>query len=73
MWKGILIKHVSSLLKKVHFDVVTACLALMHIIKSETEPATNRIKRLLKVLSPYTFNLYYLQGKYMILSDFCHK
>ena len=31
---------------------------------------TNRIKRLLEVLSPYSFNLYYIKGKDMILSDF---
>ena len=32
--------------------------------------ATNRIKRLLEVLSAYSFNLYYIKGKDMILSDF---
>ena len=31
---------------------------------------TNRIKRLLEVLSAYSFNLYYIKGKDMILSDF---
>ena len=34
------------------------------------EPATNRIKRLLEVLSYYSFNLYYIKGKDMVLSDF---
>ena len=34
------------------------------------EPATNRIKRLLEILSSYLFNLYYIKGKDMILSDF---
>ena len=33
------------------------------------EPATNRIKRLLEILSSYSFNLYYTKGKDMILSD----
>ena len=33
-------------------------------------PATTRIKRLLEVLSVYSFNLYYMKGKDMILSDF---
>ena len=33
-------------------------------------PATNRIKRLLEILSSYSFNLYYIKGKDMILSDF---
>ena len=30
----------------------------------------NRIKRLLKLLSSYSFNLYYIKGKDMVLSDF---
>ena len=45
-------------------------LALTHIIKSKAEPATTRIKRLLELNSPYSFNLYYMKGKDMILSDF---
>ena len=31
---------------------------------------TNRIKRLLEVLDAYSFNLYYIKGKDMVLSDF---
>ena len=42
----------------------------MHIIRSKVEPATTRIKRLLEVLSSYSFNLCYIKGKDMILSDF---
>ena len=42
----------------------------MHIMKSKMEPATNRIKSLLELLSSYSFNLYYIKGKYMVLSDF---
>ena len=45
-------------------------LVFIHTIKSKAEPATNRIKRLLKVLSSYSFNLYCLKGKDMICSDF---
>ena len=45
-------------------------MALVHILKSKTEPATPRIKRLLEVLSAYSFTLYYMKGKDMILSDF---
>ena len=41
----------------------------MHIIKSKVELATTGVKRLLEVLSPYSFNLYYINGKDMILSD----
>ena len=45
-------------------------LVVTQIMKSKVEPATNRIKRLLEVLSTYSFNLYYIKGKDMILSDF---
>ena len=45
-------------------------LALTHLIKSKAEPVTPRIKRLLELISSYTFNLYYMKGKDMILSDF---
>ena len=37
----------SHLLRKVDFDAVVDHLAIMHIMKSKMEPATNRIKRLL--------------------------
>ena len=60
----------AHLLKKVDFDAIVDQLALVHILKSKTEPATPRIKRLLEVLSAYSFNLYYMKGKDMILSDF---
>ena len=39
-------------------------------MRSKVELATNRIKRLLEVLSAYSFNLYYIKGKDMILNDF---
>ena len=58
------------LLRRVDFDAVVDHLAIMHIMKSKVEPATTRIKRLLAVLSSYSFNLYYIKGKDMILSDF---
>ena len=60
----------AHLLKKVDFDAIVDHLALVHILKSKTEPATARIKRLLEILSAYSFNLYYMKGKDMILSDF---
>ena len=58
----------SHLLKRV--DAIVDHLALMHIIKSKVEPAAMRIKRLLELISSYSFNLYYMKGKDMILSDF---
>ena len=52
------------------FDAVVNHLAITQIIRHKVEPATTRIKRLLEVLSSYSFNLYYIKGKDMILSDF---
>ena len=60
----------AHLLKRVDFDAVVDHLAITHIMKSKVEPATNRIKRLLEISSSYSFNLYYIKGKDMVLSDF---
>ena len=60
----------SHLLKKVDFDAIVDHLAITHIMRSKAEPATTRIKRLLELLSPYSFNLYYIKGKDMVLSNF---
>ena len=60
----------AHLLKRVDFDAIVDHLALTHIIKSKAEPATTRIKHLLELISSYSFNLYYMKGKDMILSDF---
>ena len=60
----------SHLLKSVDFDAVVDHVSPMHIIKSKAEPATTRIKRPLELISSYSFNLYYMKGKDMILSDF---
>ena len=42
----------AHLLKRVDFDAVVDHLAIVHIMKSKMEPATNRIKRLLEILAP---------------------
>ena len=60
----------SHLLKKVDFDTVDDHLAIAYIMRSKAEPATTRIKRLQELLSPYSFNLYYIKGKDMVLRDF---
>ena len=39
-------------------------------MKSKNLPATGRIIRLLEHLSGYSFNLYYVKGKDMILCDY---
>ena len=60
----------AHLLKRVDFNAIVNHLALMHIIRSKVELATFRIKRLLEVLSSYSFSLYYIKEKDLILSDF---
>ena len=67
---AISITSFTHLWKKVEFDAIVDHLALVHILKSKAEPAVTRIMRLLEVLSAYSFNLYYMKGKDMILSDF---
>ena len=60
----------SHLLKRVDFDAIVDHLAVTHIIKSKAELAATRIKRLLELISSYSFNFYYMKGKDMILIDF---
>ena len=60
----------AHLLKRVDFDAVVDHLAIVHIMKSKAEPASNRIKKLLEILSAYSFNFYYIKCKDMVLSDF---
>ena len=59
----------AHLLKKVDFDAVVDHLAITHIMKSKVESVTTRIKRLLELMSSYSFNLNYNKAKDMILSD----
>ena len=58
------------MLKRVDIDAIIDHLPLIHIIRSKAEPATARIKRLLELISSYSFNLYYIKGKDMVLIDF---
>ena len=60
----------NHLLAKVDFVCTVDHLALTYIMESKTEPASTRIKLLLRVLSDYPFNLYYVKGKNMTLSNF---
>ena len=60
----------AHLLKKVDFYAVVDHLAITHIMKSKVESAMTRIRRLLELVISYSFSLYYIKGKYMILNDF---
>ena len=59
-----------SLLKHREFNAAVDHVAVAQIMKAKTEPATTRIMRLLDRLSAYSFNLYYVKGRDMILSDY---
>ena len=58
------------LLLRVEFDCAVDHRALPYIMKSKDLPATGRIIRLLEHLAGYSFNLYYVKGKDMILCDY---
>ena len=60
MWK--------NLLKHREFDADHV--AVTQILKAKTEPASISIMRLLYRLSAYSFNLYYIKGRDMILADY---
>ena len=59
-----------NLLKHREFDAAVDHVAVTQIMKAKTEPATTRIMRLLDRLSAYSFNLYYVKGRNMILADY---
>ena len=58
-----------KLLKHREFDAAVDHVAVAQIMKAKTEPATTRIMKLLDRLSAYSFNLYYIKGRDMILAD----
>ena len=62
LWKNIL--------KHREFDAVVDHVAFIQILKAKTEPASNRIMRLLDCLSAFSFKLCYLKGKDLILTDY---
>ena len=59
-----------NLLKHREFDAAVDHVAVAQIMKAKTEPAITTIMRLLDRLSAYIFNLYYVKGRDMILSDY---
>ena len=68
LWKNLL-KHREAV-DAVDADAAVDHAAVAQIMKAKTEPATTRIMRLLNRLSAYSFNLYYVKGRDMILSDY---
>ena len=51
-------------------DVTVNHKAVVQILKSKELPATGRIGLLIRKLGPLPFNLYYVKGKDLILTDF---
>ena len=43
---------------------------MVHILKAKGEPPTLRLKKLIENLSEYKFDIYFLKGKEMHISDF---
>ena len=62
LWKSIICHR--------EFDAAVDHAAVAQILKAKAEPATTRIKCLLECLAAYSFNLYYVKGKDMILVDY---
>ena len=62
LWKNLLTHR--------EFEAAVDHVAVTQIMKAKTEPATSRIMRLLDRLSAYSFNLYYVKGRDMILADY---
>ena len=60
LWKNLLMHR--------EFDAAVDHVA--QIMEAKTEPATTRIMRLLDRLSAYSFNLYYVKGRDVILADY---
>ena len=64
-----------SIIRHREFDDAVDHAAVAQILKAKAEPATTHIKNLLERLAAYSFNLYYVKGKDMILADYlsCHR
>ena len=58
------------LLRNANFHVYCDHSVLVHILKAKREPPTLRLKKLIENLSEYQFDIYFLKGKEMHISDF---
>ena len=58
------------LLKNVHFTLYCDHSALVHIMNGKKEPPTLRLKKLIENLSDFKFDIKFLRGKDMFVSDF---
>ena len=58
------------LLRNTNFHVYCDHSALVHILKAKREPPTLRLEKRIGNLSEYKFDIYFLKGKEMHISDF---
>ena len=58
------------LLRNANFHVYCDHSALIHILNAKREPPTLRLKKLIENLNEYKFDIYFLKGKEMHISDF---
>ena len=59
-----------NLLRNANLHIYCDHSALVHILKAKREPPTLRLKKLIENLSEYKFDIYFLKGKEMHVSDF---
>ena len=59
-----------SIIRHREFDAAIDHAVVAQILKVKANPATTHIKNLLERLATYSFNLYYVKGKDMILADY---
>ena len=62
LWKNLPKHH--------EFDAAVDHVAVTQILRAKIEPAMTRIMRLLNRLAAYSFNLYYVKGRDMIMADY---
>ena len=58
------------LFRNVHFTLYSDHSALVHIMNGKKEPPTLRLKKLIENLSDFKFDIKFLRGKDMFVSDF---
>jgi hypothetical protein len=64
------VKAFRHYLTGIFFSIIIDHSALVYILKAKREPPTLRIKKLIESLSAYNFEVNFLKGKEMFVSDF---
>ena len=64
------IKAFQNLLKGNHFEAIVDHSALVHMVRSKSEPATRRLQKFVDHLSGYSYDLKFMKGLDLTLPDF---